>query len=123
MLRALAIIFGIVFLAIGVLGFIPSVTPNGLLLDYFLVNSAHNIVHLLTGAVALFAGLSGAVASLWFFRIFGLIYAAVAAHGFIYHDQPVLGLIANNAADTWLHTGVAVVSLLIGFGCCSRCKT
>ena len=123
MLRALAVVFGILFLVIGVLGFVPSMTPNGLLFEYFQVNSAHNIVHLLTGVVALFAGLSGAVASLWFFRLFGLVYAAVALHGFIRPGDMILGVIANNTADTWLHAGIALVSLLIGFGCCSRCKS
>lgn len=123
MLRALAVVFGILFLAGGILGFIPSAMPNGLLLGYFQVNLAHNLVHLLTGVIALFCGLSGAVSSLWFFRLFGIVYALVAIHGFIYESQPILGIIANNAADTWLHTGVAVVSLLLGFGCCSRCTT
>lgn len=123
MLKALAILSGIIFLALGVLGFVPSANPNGLLLGYFAVNTAHNFVHLLTGVIALFVGLSSEIASLWFFRIFGIVYALVAAHGFIHGDEPILGVIANNQADTWLHTGIAAVSLLLGFCCCCRsCK-
>lgn len=124
MLKAIAILFGIVLLAIGVLGFVPGAMENGLLLGYFQVNLAHNLVHILTGVIALLAGFSGNVSSLWFFRLFGIVYALFAIHGFIYGDVPILGTVSNNAADTWLHTGVAALSLLLGFGCCcsKSCK-
>jgi hypothetical protein len=51
-----------------------------------------------------------------YFRIFGLVYAAVAIMGFLKPgDTMLLGLISNNTADTWLHVGIAAVSLLLGF--------
>lgn len=123
MLKAIAILFGIVLLAIGVLGFVPSASTNGLLLGHFEVNLAHNIVHLLTGVVAILAGLSSRGAAIWFFRLFGIVYAVVAAHGFIYGNEPVFNILANNAGDTWLHTGIALVSLFLGFGCCGSCSS
>src|SRR5438132_3618228 len=47
MIKTAALLFGIVFLLIGILGFVPAVTPdNGMLLGIFHVNTAHNIVHL-----------------------------------------------------------------------------
>lgn len=122
MLKALAVLFGIILLAVGVLGFVPGAMPNGLLLGYFQVNAAHNAVHILTGIIALLAGFSGSVSSLWFFRLFGIIYVLFAIHGFIYGDAPILGMVANNGADTLLHLAIGVVALFIGFGCCSRCK-
>jgi len=123
MLKTIAILFGIVLMAIGVLGFVPSANPDGLLFGRFEVNLAHNVVHLLTGIIALLAGLSSTTASVWFFRLFGLVYALVAIHGFVYGDKPVLGVMANNAADTWLHTAIALVSLLLGFCCCGSCSS
>lgn len=125
MLKAIAILFGIVLLAVGVLGFVPGAMQNGLLLGHFQVNSAHNLVHILTGVIALLAGFSGNASSRWFFRLFGIVYALIALHGFIYGDAPVLGIVDNNAADAWLHTGIAALSLFFGFGCCcsSSCKT
>ncbi len=68
MVKTAAILFGIVFLAIGILGFVPSITApdaNGMpmLLGIFHVNTLHNIVHLASGAVALLCGMSGAGAS------------------------------------------------------------
>jgi len=86
-----------------------------MLLGIFHVNAAHNVVHLLSGAVALFAGMSSVGASRWYFRIFGLVYGLVAVMGFFVGDGMLLGLITNNVADTWLHVGIAAVSLILGF--------
>jgi hypothetical protein len=115
MLKRIAIAFGVVFLLVGVLGFVPAVTRDGHLLGVFHVNPAHNVVHLLTGAVAIACGMTSAHASQLFFRIFGVVYGLVAVLGFFMGDQPLLGIIANNRADAWLHTGIAAVSLFLGF--------
>jgi hypothetical protein len=116
MAKTAAVLFGIVFLLIGILGFVPAVTKDEMLLGIFHVNTAHNVVHLLSGAVALFAGLTSVGASRVYFKIFGLVYAAVAVMGFLNPgDTMLLGLISNNAAVTWLHVGIAAVSLLLGF--------
>src|SRR5437868_10373151 len=115
MARTLALLFGVVFLLIGILGFVPSVTPNEMLLNIFHVNAAHNAVHLLTGVVALLAGIAGVGASKIFFKIFGVVYGLVAVLGFVVGDGMLLGFISNNMADTWLHVGIAVVSLIVGF--------
>jgi hypothetical protein len=115
MAKTLALLFGIVFLLIGILGLVPAVAPNEMLLNIFHVNAAHNAVHLLTGIVALLAGMAGVGASKTFFKIFGVVYGLVAVLGFVVGDGMLLGLISNNAADTWLHVGIAVVSLIIGF--------
>ena len=116
MAKTMAVLFGIVFLLVGILGFVPAVTKDEMLLGIFHVNTAHNVVHLLSGAVALFAGLTSVGASRVYFKIFGLVYAAVAVMGFLNPgDTMLLGLITNNTADTWLHVGIAAVSLLLGF--------
>ena len=53
MVKTLGMLFGIVFLAVGVLGFVPGVTSdvNGMpmLLGIFHVNTAHNLVHIVSG--------------------------------------------------------------------------
>jgi len=115
MAKTLALLFGVVFLLIGILGFVPSVPPNEMLLNIFHVNAAHNAVHLLTGVVALLAGIAGVGASKIFFKIFGVVYGLVAVLGFVVGDGMLLGFISNNMADTWLHVGIAVVSLIVGF--------
>jgi heme/copper-type cytochrome/quinol oxidase subunit 3 len=57
-IKTAAILFGIVFLLIGILGFVPAATPaNGMLLGIFHVNTAHNFVHLASGVVFLLCGM------------------------------------------------------------------
>jgi hypothetical protein len=115
MIRQMAFIFGAVFLLIGALGFVPGATPDGMLLGLFHVNLAHNLVHLLSGAVALIAGFAGGNAPVWFFRVFGILYGLVALLGFFAGNDPVLGLIANNRADVMLHALLSLISLFLGF--------
>lgn len=116
MAKTMAVLFGVVFLVVGVLGFVPGVTKDQMLLGIFHVNPAHNAVHLLSGVVALFCGMNSVAASRTYFKIFGLVYAAVAVMGFLNPgDTMLLGLISNNMADTWLHVAIAAVSLLLGF--------
>lgn len=115
MLKTIAIIFGVIMLAVGVLGFIPQANPNGLLLGIFHVNFIHNLIHIATGIVAILSGLSSEYASRVYFQVFGVIYALVALLGFYYGEQPILGIIANNTADNFLHTAIALISLYLGF--------
>ena len=116
MLKNIAIAFGIVFIIVGILGFVSAVTPNGLLRGYFEVNPAHNVVHLATGVVALIVAFASEKAMRLFFHIFGVIYALVALMGFFMGNQPLLGIVAINAADNWLHVLIAIVALYLGFG-------
>jgi len=115
MLKTVALIFGIVFLLVGVLGFVPGITTNQMLLGIFHVNAVHNVVHLLSGAIALMTGLTSTAAARTYFRVFGMVYALVAILGFFTGNGLLLGLISNNMADTWLHVVIALVSLALGF--------
>jgi len=115
-LKQIAIIFGVVFVVVGALGWVPAVNPGGKLLGLFDVNPAHNFVHLATGMVAIIAGVSGEKASQIFFQVFGVIYGLVAVLGFYYGDQPLLGVVTNNSADSVLHVVIAIVALYLGFG-------
>lgn len=113
MTKTLAIVFGVVFLLIGILGFFTG--SDGMLLGIFHVDTLHNIVHLVSGAAAIFAAMSGAMASRRYFQIFGVIYALVTILGFVYGDKNILGVMANNMADVWLHLVIALVALYAGF--------
>lgn len=115
MIKSAAVVFGIVFLAVGILGFVPAVTKDEMLLGIFHVNMAHNIVHLAAGAAALLAGLTSSGAARVYFRVFGVIYGLVAVLGLIQGNEPLLGIISNNMADVWLHFAIAAVSLILGF--------
>ena len=115
MRQTAAKIFGVVFLAVGILGFVPQAMDGCKLLGLFCVNPTHNMVHLLSGAIALAVGLSSEVASIWYFRIFGVVYGLVAILGYSSGDAPLLGVIANNMHDVWLHALISLASLALGF--------
>jgi len=116
MAKTLGMLFGIVFLAIGILGFVPGITKDEMLLGIFHVNAVHSVVHIVSGAIFLFASMAGAGAARLWFQLFGVIYALVAVLGFMNGDKPILGLISSSTNNTWLHVVLAVVMLAIGFG-------
>jgi hypothetical protein len=115
MVKTLGMLFGIVFLAVGILGFVPGITTNEMLLGIFHVNAVHSIVHIVSGAIFLFASMSGPAAARLWFQIFGVIYAIVAVLGFMTPEGLLLGMISNNVATTWLHVVLALAMLAIGF--------
>jgi hypothetical protein len=105
--------FGWVILLVGILGFIPGVvTPEGYLLGIFEVNAIHNIVHILTGLLALFSA-SSLSASKSFFKIFGIVYLLVTILGLV--SGSVLGLFPANGADNVLHIVITLYALYYGF--------
>jgi len=118
--KKLAIAFGAVLLFVGILGFVPAVTPNGLLLGIFAVDTEHNVIHLVSGAAAIIAGLGTYRAARTFFQVFGVLYGLVAVFGFTVHphaggtDQ-LFGLIAINMADNLLHVAISLFALFMGF--------
>ena len=116
MLKTAGLLFGAVFLLLGILGFIPVVAPGGMLLGLFHINTAHNLVHLVTGVLGVAAGLAGTQAAKLYFEIFGVVYACIAFLGFAYGYNPLFGFLANNLADAWLHVLTAVIALFFGFG-------
>ncbi len=107
--------FGVVFLLVGILGFIPAATPDGHLLGIFHVNGAHNIIHLASGVAALVAGAMSAQAARLYFQVFGVVYGLVTVLGLFYGDKDLLGFIAHNKADIALHFVITAAALYLGF--------
>jgi hypothetical protein len=119
MLRKAAMAVGIVFLIIGIGGFIPGLTveSDGMkkLLGLFMVDGGHNTVHLLSGA-AFLAASQKAAWSRMAFQAFGVVYALVTIIGFIGGEGTnVLGLFHVNTADNFLHLVLAAAFLYFGF--------
>jgi hypothetical protein len=113
-LRLFAILFGIAFIFAGVSGFVPQFNQDGLLFGYFEVNFMHNVVHIVSGVIAIMSATSHNLARL-FFQIFGVLYAIVAIAGFALDGDLSLIMMHVNMADNILHTVIAVVALYAGF--------
>lgn len=114
MVRFFALLFGIALIFVGVAGYLPQFMTDGLLFGYFQVDSMHNLIHLVTGVLAILAAGRAGLASTYF-KLFGLIYAAVAIAGFYYNGDLVM--MQMNQADNILHIVIAVVALYFGFFC------
>jgi len=115
MMKRLGIGFGSAFLFGGILGFVPGVVKDDMYFGIFMVNPAHNALHILSGSMFLIAAISGDRATRSWFQIFGLFYGVLAALGFLIGDGMILGLISNNRMDAGGHTLLALAMLLIGF--------
>ena len=113
--KSAAIAFGVLFLIVGVLGFVPN--PIVSLTGMFQVNDLHNLFHIGVGIILLMGAYAGAGAfgPGMALRFCGAVYAILAVMGFFLPGNLIFGMIAMNMADHWLHATLAVVLLLAGF--------
>ncbi len=120
-----AIAAGVVFLLVGILGFLPGVTSNvgrigfigheseAELLGVFRVNILHNIVHLLFGVV----GLAAARAVAWsksFLLYGGVVYLALWIYGMVIDLGTAANFVSLNTADNWLHFSLGIAMVAAG---------
>lgn len=116
---------GVVFLLVGVLGFVPGITTEyndlniaghesgALLLGVFAVSVLHNIVHLLFGVAGL--AMAGTAAGARSFLIGGgVIYLVLWLYGLVISENSAANFVPVNTADNWLHLVLAVG--MIGLG-------
>jgi Domain of unknown function (DUF4383) len=126
--RAFALIYGVVFIAVGVAGFIPAlVSPHdavqyeltieqgaGDLFGLFPINVLHNIVHLAFGAWGL-AAYRGTPAAIGYARVVAMVYAVFVLMGFVPGLNTVFGLVPLHGNDLWLHALLAAGAGYFGF--------
>lgn len=116
---------GVVFLLIGVLGFIPGITTNyddlmvaghnsdAMLLGVFQVSILHNLVHLAFGVAGVLLARSASTARA--FLIWGgVVYAVLWLYGLLVPHDSDANFVPVNGADNWLHFLLAAV--MIGAG-------
>ena len=121
-----ALVFGIVFLIVGIAGFIPGLTMDmgtmsvaghgsmALLLGTFQVSVLHNIVHLLFGVVGLLAARSARGARLYLL-VGGIVYLVLFVYGlFTAGMADPANFVPLNSADNVLHLVLAVAMIVLG---------
>ena len=117
--QTLALVFGLAFLAAGVLGFIPGITTNlgdidfagkdapSELLGIFQVSILHNIVHLLFGIAGI--ALSRTRPSALMYLLYsGVIYVVLFIYGLFVGSGDDANFVPINTADDWLHLVLAI---------------
>jgi hypothetical protein len=114
MAKTLAIVFGVVFVLVGILGFMdnPLVGMEGL----FQTDTLHDLVHLIIGVALLIVAFTAPAKSAGALKLFGIIYLVLAVLGFltISDGGKLLGLVTMNTADHWLHVVLGVALILAG---------
>ncbi|MET7468046.1 DUF4383 domain-containing protein [Micromonospora sp. NPDC005686] len=123
--RRAAQVVGIVFLVVGVLGFIPGITTNydtmmfaghesrAKLLGLFQVSVLHNIVHLLFGVAGL--ALSRTVSGARAYLIGGgAVYLVLWLYGLVIDHDSGANFVPLNGADNWLHLFLGVGMIALG---------
>jgi hypothetical protein len=128
-IQTAATVASVVFIAVGVLGFIPGITTDfdtitfaghdsdAMLLGIFQVSVLHNIVHLLFGVVGL--ALARTAAGARNFLIGGgLVYLLLWVYGLVVDESSDANFVPLNDADDWLHlvlgAGMILLGLLLG---------
>lgn len=123
-----ALIFGLAYLAAGLLGLIPAMlTPPppdappttlavmyGYLLGLFPVNIVHTLVHLFIGAWGI-AAWKGRSSSVSYARSLAVLYGALAVMGMLPLTNTVFGTIPIHSHDVWLHGVTAVIAAYFGW--------
>lgn len=120
-----ALLVGVVFLLVGVLGFVPGITTDydtlkfaehdshAELLGVFQVSVLHNIVHLLFGIAG--AAMAGSVSTARTFLVGGgLVYLALGIYGLVIDQDSTANFVPVNTADTWLHFALAIGMIVLG---------
>ncbi|GAA4282967.1 DUF4383 domain-containing protein [Brevibacterium daeguense] len=125
-IQYVALLYGVVFLLAGLLGFIPGVTTNydalsiaghdseAMLLGIFQVSILHNAVHLLYGVVGAMVWRSSR-SSRTYLLWGGLIYAVLWIYGLIIDLDSQANFVPLNTADNWLHLVLAVSMVALSF--------
>jgi hypothetical protein len=128
-LQKAAAAVGVVFVLVGILGFVPGITSNydtmmfagheseAKLLGIFQVSILHNIVHLLYGVAGL------AMARTWsgaraYLIGGGAVYLVLWLYGLLVGQNTAANFVPLNMADDWLHLvlGLGMIGLGVLLG-------
>ena len=124
-LQIAALLVGVVFVIVGIAGFIPGITTHvgdmkfaghespSELLGLFQVSILHNIVHLAIGVIGLVAAATWEGARLYLVGG-GAIYLALAIYGWIVERTSDANFVPMNNADNVLHVLLGAGMILLG---------
>jgi hypothetical protein len=127
--QAAAALVGMVFLLVGILGFIPGITTgydslevaghesHAELLGIFQVSVLHNVVHLLFGAAGLAMARTASSAKAFLIGG-GAVYLVLWLYGLLVDKASQANFVPLNTADDWLHfvLGVGMIGLGVALG-------
>jgi hypothetical protein len=123
--QTIASLVGVVFLLVGILGFIPGITTGygdlrfggphseAMLFGVFGVSVLHNLVHLLFGVAGVAASWKRGV-SRAFLMVGGGVYLVLWVYGVTIDQGRPENFVPFNTADNWLHLGLGIGMIVAG---------
>jgi hypothetical protein len=125
MVKTVALIFGIVYTLVGILGFFPQFGGTigqapSVLLGIAPVNLLHNIVHLIIG----FAGLGASTdwaRSKMFCQWAGVLLIVLGVVGFV--APTGFGFVPLAGGDIWIHLVSGLILAFVGFSAGETART
>jgi len=117
--KTASLLFGIVFIAVGILGYFSNPIISSDDSAIFHTDSLHNIIHVVSGVLFLIFALAIPARASTFLKVFGAVYlllgiAGIATIGDQEHVR-LLGFLLVNNADNYLHIALGIAILLAGF--------
>jgi hypothetical protein len=137
LVNSAALIVGVVFVLVGILGFVPGVTSHygdlsfmghgsgAKLLGVFQVSILHNLVHLLFGVAGIAAGRATPAAARGYLVGGGVIYLVLWVYGLVVGMGSTANFVPVNNADNWLHLllGLGMIALGLALGRTATSRT
>lgn len=116
--KTAALVIGIIFIAVGLLGFIDNPIVGDSEAAIFHADTVHNMVHIISGVLFVLVARAAPAFSSTFLVLFGIVYLAIGLVGFANFGGQgmgkVLGFLHVNGADNYLHIALGIVILLLG---------
>ena len=116
--KAAALLIGVVFIAVGLLGFIDNPIIGTSTNVIFHADATHNYVHIGSGLLFVLVALMAPRSAAGFMKLFGIVYLLIGVLGFINIGSEgmgkVLGILHVNGADNFLHIGLGLIIFIAG---------
>lgn len=116
--KTAALIIGVIFIAVGLLGFIDNPIIANSDQAIFHADTTHSIVHIVSGVLFVLIAMAAPGSAATFLVIFGIVYLAIGILGATSIGDAgmtkVLGFLHVNPADNYLHIALGIVIALAG---------
>jgi hypothetical protein len=126
--RYFALLFGMVYVVIGIVGFIPGLhtmapasAPHmdqtasyGYLFGLFPINALHNALHIVVGLAGIAAFPRFSLARAYCILVF-LLFGLLTVMGFIPQLDTAWGWVPLFSGDTWLHAATSISGAFFAF--------
>ena len=116
--RTAALAIGIIFIVVGLLGFIDNPIVGSSEKAIFHADTVHNMVHIISGLLFVLVAMAAPASASTVMIIFGIVYLLIGILGITSVGEngmaKLLGFLHVNAADNSLHIALGLVIALAG---------